>query len=59
VRPDAAAIYFDGRVARTEIMSAKDIYADLFSRNTALDLQLQSKVYTPLSPQVYAPKLGN
>jgi hypothetical protein len=57
VRPDAAAVFYDGRIARTEIMSDGDLSsAVLRARNTALDPQLRSLGFKPLPPAVYRPK---
>lgn len=55
VRPDAAALYKDGRIARTEILSDGDRAFDLVRRNTKLDSQLEYLGYKPLKPQTYVP----
>lgn len=59
VRPDAAAIFFDGRVARTEIMSPSGIESVLRTRNTNLNTQLRAQGYNPQPPVILSPRLGN
>lgn len=61
VRPDAAAVYFDNRIARIEIMSDGDRFRQiLIDRNTRLDAPLRDLGYKPLLPDAYRPtRLGN
>lgn len=57
VRPDVGAVYFDGRVARTEVMSAGDIADVLRTRNTKVDVQLRNNNFNPLPPRVISPRV--
>jgi hypothetical protein len=59
VRPDAAAVYFDGRISRVEIMSRGDRFSEpLIRRNIRLDPQLRDLGYSPLRPSAYPPTGG-